>query len=196
MYLSRTHLVAATAALAFSLASVRAEPPNPRAQHLILITVDTLRADALGFAGNDRVETPTLDRLARSGRVFGNAHAHSVMTLPSHTNILTGKLPYEHGVRENSGFVVPDHLPTLATLLHDAGFATAAFVGAFPLDARFGLARGFDVYDDHISEDAHGNMLWVVVRLGYDFVLWCVVFFCLCCVVFSACVYWGVWFAG
>jgi arylsulfatase A-like enzyme/Tfp pilus assembly protein PilF len=170
MVLSRSYAVAAAVILALFPSSAGAESENPRARHLILITVDTLRADALGFAGNDRVETPTLDRLARTGRVFGNAHAHSVMTLPSHTNILTGKLPYEHGVRENSGFEVPDHIPTLATVLHSAGFATAAFVGAFPLDARFGLARGFDVYDDHIREDAHGNLFGLGERPGSDVV--------------------------
>lgn len=115
----------------------------------MLITVDTLRADALGFMGEDRVETPWLDRLAAGGRVFTQARAHNVVTLPSHANILTGQLPFQHGVRDNAGFVLPDEIPTLATLLRAAGFATGAFVGAFPLDRRFGLARGFEIYDDH-----------------------------------------------
>lgn len=121
-----------------------------RVQDVVLVTIDTLRADATGFAGNPRAQTPVLDALAASGRVFTNAHAHNVVTLPSHTNILTGRLPYEHGVRDNTGFVLGDTLPTAATLFSAAGFATGAFVAAFPLDARFGLGRGFDVYDDQL----------------------------------------------
>ena len=115
---------------------------------VVLVTIDTLRADALGFSGNRRSETPALDRLAAQGLVFTDAHAHNVVTLPSHVNILTGLYPYQHGVRENSGFRLDPKTPTLATLLKARGYATGAFVGAFPLDSRFGLARGFDVYDD------------------------------------------------
>jgi arylsulfatase A-like enzyme/Flp pilus assembly protein TadD len=134
------------------------------ARSVLLITVDTLRADALGFAGNERVETPVLDRLAAGGRVFTRAHAHNVVTLPSHANILTGRLPYEHGIRDNSGFVLPESVPTAATLLSEAGFATAAFVAAFPLDARYGLDRGFDLYDDALHE-ASGGSQGAVFRL-------------------------------
>jgi arylsulfatase A-like enzyme/Tfp pilus assembly protein PilF len=122
--------------------------PLLRGADVVLITVDTLRADALGFAGNRLVATPTLDRLAAAGRVYPDAHAHNVVTLPSHTNILTGLYPYQHGVRENSGFRLPPSVPTLGSHLRRAGYATAAFVGAFPLDARFGLGAGFDRYDD------------------------------------------------
>lgn len=118
----------------------------------MLITIDTLRADALGFAGNASAETPNLDRLAANGWVFERAHAHSVMTLPSHANLLTGQLPYEHGVRDNSGFVLPEGVPTAAEAFTGAGFRTAAFVAAFPLDARYGLDRGFEVYDDSYPE--------------------------------------------
>lgn len=116
------------------------------------MTIDTLRADAVGFAGNAAAETPHLDRLAASGWVFDRAHAHSVMTLPSHANLLTGRLPYEHGVRDNAGFVLPESVPTAAEAFGDAGFRTAAFVAAFPLDARYGLDRGFEVYDDSYPE--------------------------------------------
>ncbi|HVS13709.1 MAG TPA: sulfatase-like hydrolase/transferase [Thermoanaerobaculia bacterium] len=125
------------------------------ARNAILITIDTLRADALGFAGNTRVETPVLDRLAAGGLVFDQARAHNVFTLPSHANILTGLLPYQHGVRDNAGFVLPDDVPTVAGLLRAQGFATAAVVGAFPLDARFGLDRGFDLYDDAYPEGGY-----------------------------------------
>ena len=121
---------------------------------VILITLDTIRADALGFNGNTRVKTPFLDSLAERGIVFSNAHAHNVITLPSHTNILTGLYPYQHGVRDNAGFVLDAKIPTLATWMKHAGFATAAFIGAFPLDTRFGLSHDFDVYDDNYGKGA------------------------------------------
>ena len=122
---------------------------------VVLITIDTLRADSVGFLGNRRVETPVLDRLAREGRVFPDAHAQNVVTLPSHANILTGLYPFQHGVRDNEGFVLPSRFATLATLLHERGYGTAAFIGAFPLDARFGLSRGFDVYDQSYPQGAN-----------------------------------------
>jgi len=121
---------------------------------VVLITIDTLRADSVGYAGNARVKTPFLDSLAARGIVFTNAHAHNVVTLPSHVNILTGLYPWQHGVRDNAGFVLDPKFPTLASLLHDQGYTTGAFVGAFPLDARFGLNHGFDVYDDNYGKGA------------------------------------------
>ena len=121
--------------------------PEP-VRHVVLVTIDTLRGDALGFAGNREVETPHLDRLAAAGQVFTEAHSHNVVTLPSHTNILTGLYPYQHGVRDNGGFKLRAEVPTLATLLKGRGFATGAFVGAYPLASRFGLGRDFDVYDE------------------------------------------------
>ena len=137
---------------------------------VLLVTIDTLRADAPGFAGNRRVATPNLDRLAAGGRVFPNTHAHNVVTLPSHTNILTGLYPYQHGVRDNLGFALPADVPTLATVLKAAGYATGAFVGAYPLDSRFGLDRGFDVYDDRTTEGAGGEVLMLAERPGNDVV--------------------------
>jgi len=137
---------------------------------VLLVTVDTLRADALGFSGNTEVSTPTLDRLAAEGRVFPRAHAQNVVTLPSHTNILTGRYPFDHGVRDNAGFVLPDDVPTLATLLSGAGFATAAVVGAFPLDARFGLNRGFDLYDDQYPEGTEEAGFRLIERRGDEVV--------------------------
>ena len=88
---------------------------------VVLVTIDTLRADSVGFAGNTKVATPLLDRLARAGRVFTRAHSHNVVTLPSHTNLLTGRYAFDHGVRDNSGFVVPATVPTLATAFKSAG---------------------------------------------------------------------------
>lgn len=143
--------------------------PEP-VRNLLLITIDTLRFDAVGFGGNDAAETPALDRLAAAGRVYENAYAHNVVTLPSHANILTGRLPYEHGIRDNSGFVLPETIPTAATLLGDAGFATGAVVGAFPLDARFGLDRGFDLYDDHYPEGGGAHEFRMAERSGSEVV--------------------------
>ena len=120
-------------------------------RNILLITVDTLRADALGAYGG-RAATPNLDALADHGARFDFAHSHAVVTLPSHTSILTGRLPYEHGMRDNSGFRVPDGTETLATWLRAKNFATAAFVSGFPLTKRFGLTPGFDVYDDQLPE--------------------------------------------
>lgn len=140
------------------------------AQNVVLITVDTLRADALGFAGNSRVETPNLDRLAADGRVFEEAHAHSTVTLPSHANILTGLYPYEHGVRDNLGFTLAEEQTTLAEILQQEGFATAAFVGAYPLEAEFGLDQGFDVYDDRLPVKNPGNPFLMDQRRGDEVV--------------------------
>jgi arylsulfatase A-like enzyme/Tfp pilus assembly protein PilF len=137
------------------LACHRETPSAPTVRpDIILVTIDTLRADALGFAGNANVKTPFLDRMAAEGIVFANAHAHNVVTLPSHANILTGLYPYQHGVRENAGFKLDAKHETLATMLRRAGYATGAFVGALPLDARYGLNQGFDVYDDNYGKGA------------------------------------------
>jgi arylsulfatase A-like enzyme/tetratricopeptide (TPR) repeat protein len=151
----------AGAALALALAAAAALYWWPRErpfvlertadQNVLLITIDTLRADALSSYGG-AAQTPALDRLASEGARFTFAHAHAVVTLPSHTSILTGRLPYEHGMRDNSGFRVKDGTETLATRLKAAGFATGAFVGGFPLTKRFGLTPGFDVYDDQMPE--------------------------------------------
>lgn len=116
-------------------------------QNVLVVTIDTLRADALGSYGG-RAATPHLDRLAQGGLRFTFAHAHAVMTLPSHSSILTGRYPYAHGVRDNAGFRLDESVDTLAEMARAAGMATGAFVGAFPLDRQFGLAQGFEVYRD------------------------------------------------
>ena len=139
-------------------------------QDVVLITIDTLRADALGFYGNRKVETPRLDALAAEGLVFEAAHASNVVTLPSHTNILTGLYPYQHGVRENSGFQLDARFPTLATLLQERGYATGAFVAAFPLDSRYGLNRGFDVYDDQYPPSPSPDAFQMQERPGTEVV--------------------------
>ena len=119
-------------------------------QNVLLVTIDTLRADALGSYGGPAA-TPNLDRLAASGARFEFAHAHAVVTLPSHASILTGLYPFEHGIHDNAGYRLPEESLTLAAMLRAEGFATGAFVAAFPLDSRFGLDNGFDVYDDRFG---------------------------------------------
>ena len=140
---ARTVLAAALALS--SAAPLAAAPARP---NLLLVTIDTLRPDRLGCYGSPYVKTPAIDRLAASGVVFGRAFAHTPLTLPSHADILLGTTPLRHGVHDNGNFKVPEDFPNLATFLKDNGFVTGAFIGAFPLDARFGLDRGFDVYDE------------------------------------------------
>ncbi len=135
---------------------------------IILITIDTLRYDAVGFDGNTRVKTPFLDSLAANGVVFTNAHAHNTVTLPSHANILTGLLPYQHGIRDNAGFELDAKHPTVAKFLRQHGYATAAFIGAFPLDARFGLGRDFDVYDDKYREGSRPTQFVMDERIASE----------------------------
>ena len=101
-----------------------------RNQNVLLVTIDTLRADALGCYGGP-ASTPALDRLAAGGVRFEFAHAHAVTTLPSHASILTGSYPFQHGIRDNSGYRLKAGARTAATLLKGAGYDTAAFIGAF-----------------------------------------------------------------
>lgn len=135
---------------------------------VLLVTVDTLRADALGAYGRARARTPELDRLAAEGVRFARASAHNVVTLPSHANILSGRYPLEHGVRDNANFRFPKDLETMATLLKARGYRTGAFVSAFPLDSRFGLDRGFDVYDDRFGDGGGPSAFHMQERRGVD----------------------------
>jgi arylsulfatase A-like enzyme/tetratricopeptide (TPR) repeat protein len=112
------------------------------------VTIDTLRADRIG-----RGVAPALDRLADQGVQFTAARSVVPLTLPSHTSVMTGLLPPAHGVRENGTGRLSESHPAIARLLKGAGYRTAAFVGAFVLDHRFGLAQGFDSYDDQIPRD-------------------------------------------
>ena len=150
----RRAIAVCIALLMFACSRERAARSKSIPTDIILITIDTLRADSVGFAGNPRVKTPFLDSLAARGIVFRNAHAHNVITLPSHVNILTGLYPFQHGVRENAGFKLDPKHATVATMLRNAGYTTGAFVGAFPLDRRFGLNQGFDQYDDNYGKGA------------------------------------------
>ena len=114
------------------------------------MTIDTLRADHLGSYGAANALTPNLDALAKRGVQFTTALSHAPLTGPSHASILTGRTPPGHGFRNNGGYVLAPTLRTAAEDFKQAGYRTAAFVSAFPLDRRFGFDRGFDVYEDHL----------------------------------------------
>jgi len=120
----------------------------PKRPNVLLITVDTLRADRVSCYDASHLETPHIDRLAEQGVLFTRAFANTSTTLPSHANIMLGVSPLYHGVHENQHFVIREKFLTLAEHLKVSGYTTGAFVGAFPLDRKFGLAQGFDVYDD------------------------------------------------
>jgi arylsulfatase A-like enzyme/Flp pilus assembly protein TadD len=120
-----------------------------RGANVLLVTIDTLRADHVGVYGSTAGLTPTLDRLASEGVRFVQTYAHAPLTLPSHASLLTGSYPTRTGVHDNGAFQL-GKMPTLASTLKGAGYRTGGFVGAYVLDARFGLDRGFDVYDDRM----------------------------------------------
>jgi arylsulfatase A-like enzyme/Tfp pilus assembly protein PilF len=128
-----------------------ARRPAPAELNVVVVTLDTLRADRLGCYGFAGVETPNIDAVARDGIVFEQATATAPMTLPSHASILTGLIPPNHGVRDNGGFFLEPDRTTLAERLKEAGYATGAFVGAWVLDRRWGLAQGFEHYSDRFD---------------------------------------------
>jgi len=127
-------------------------PPTSGESSLVLVTLDTVRADATGSGGAPRAHTPHLDRLARGGVQWETGLAASPLTLPSHASLLTGLDPPAHGARDNETFRLADDVPTLAAALRLRGFETAGFVAAFPLKREFGLARGFETFDDDLGE--------------------------------------------
>ena len=149
-------LCCATVAIGF-VAACRSTPPpqtaTTRPPNVLLITIDTLRADRLG-----RGFTPTLDRLAAEGQNFTRARAAVPLTLHSHATILSGLLPPHHGVRENATYRFDRTQPTIAMRLKAAGYRTAAVVGAYVLDRQFGLDAGFDTYDDRIPRNPDADL--------------------------------------
>jgi choline-sulfatase len=121
------------------------------ALNVLLVTLDTTRADHLGSYGYTRARTRHLDQLASEGVRFDRAYSPAPITLPAHASILTGLYPFSHGVRNNGNFYLGGQYDTVATRLKALGYRTAAFVSSFILDRRYGLARGFDTYDDHME---------------------------------------------
>jgi arylsulfatase A-like enzyme len=147
-----------------SRAQPTATPPSPAVAkpppRVLLVTLDTTRRDHLGCYGYGAARTPGLDALAARGVVYDDAWCCAPITLASHTTILSGVLPCAHGVRENGAFTVAKDARLVSEVLHDAGFKTGAFVGAFVLDAKFGLDQGFDVYDQ--SDASKTGAIWHV----------------------------------
>ena len=116
--------------------------------NVLLVTIDTLRRDRVGAYGNPRGLTPLSTVSPPPACAIAHAFSHAPMTLPAHASILTGRIPIRHGIRNNGSYRLGEDVPTLATVLRGAGYRTGAFVGAFVLDARYGLSHGFDHYDD------------------------------------------------
>src|SRR6188474_667917 len=119
---------------------------RPADLNVLLITLDTTRADRLGAYGFKAIETPALDRISREGVLFEHAVAPAPLTLPAHSSLFTSKLPPAHGVRDNGGFFLDERETTMAERLKSRGFRTGGFVGAYVLDHKWGIAQGFEKY--------------------------------------------------
>ena len=122
-----------------------AQEPRP---NVLLVTIDTLRADRVGAYGYAGAKTPVLDRLAREGVRLEEAVVQVPQTRPSHASILTGRYPYEHGLRDNASPRLKAGTPTLATVLRGLGYDTGGFIGAYPVSRSSGLDQGFGTFDD------------------------------------------------
>jgi arylsulfatase A-like enzyme/Tfp pilus assembly protein PilF len=136
----------------------RLVPEAHRPLNVVLVTADTLRADHLPVYGYQRVETPNLDRMAKSGVVFEQASTVVPLTLPAHSSMFTGTFPMHHGVRDNGGYYLDSKEVTLAETLKENGYQTGGFVAAFVLDSRWGLAQGFDRYFDDFDLNKFENV--------------------------------------
>ena len=157
----------------------------PPARNLVIITIDTLRADRVGAYGYPAGRTPAMDRLAREGVMFTHAYATAPITLTSHASLMTGRYPAGHGARHN-GMRLDLKTPTLADTLSQAGLATGGFIAAFPLDRRFGLIKGFQTYGDRMPPSRDGRavnerpgrevvdeaLAWLAGHRGGRFFLW------------------------
>ena len=168
---------------------VAARPPAKSSPNVVLITLDTMRADHLGCYGYKLIQTPNLDALAAAGARFADAYTPVPITLPSHSVILTGTYPMRNGMHDFSDNRLNSSLPTLASILHGRGYATGAVIGSAVLDSRFGLNRGFDFYYDHFDfsrldernldamerrgdEVVNQALAWLASRNQKPFLLW------------------------
>ncbi|MBN1222090.1 MAG: sulfatase-like hydrolase/transferase, partial [Candidatus Aminicenantes bacterium] len=154
--------------------------------NVLLIIVDTLRADRVGYSGYD-VATPNMDFLAADGTRFTNTSCQYPMTLPSHASIMTSTFPQYHGIKNNGYYVLDEGFTTLAEVLKANGYSTSAFIGAMVLDSKFGLAQGFDAYDDtfktpdflkaleaqNLAEDVYKSAeIWFEANFREKFFMW------------------------
>ena len=164
---ARALLLALSVVVSCTPACSRRGPGGPwRGAPVVVVSVDTLRADRLPFYGFGGVETPALTALRADSVLFESAWAHVPLTLPSHATLFTGKLPGEIGVRDNAGYVLPKETPTLAELLKAAGYATGGAVSAYVLHGRSGIGRGFDLWEDAVEPKTMGEAMSRVQRAG------------------------------
>lgn len=152
-------LVALLAGTACSRSRETPSAADSAAAPVIIISIDTLRADHLAAYGYDKGQTPAIDAFRRDSILFGNAYSHCPMTLPSHVSLLTGRLPFEHGVRNNLGYPLDTtKVPTLPAALKAKGYATGAAVSAYVLRGSAGLGPAFDWYDDELATRANASV--------------------------------------
>jgi arylsulfatase A-like enzyme len=147
--MARSRLSRTGAALALLLCACGSQGPTPT--NVLLVTVDTLRADHLSAYGYEGQATPNIDRLAAQGALFEQAFADTPWTTPSMSSVLTGTYPTRHGFRSTNANRLAASQHTLAEMLKERGYHTAAIIGSFPLDSIYGLDQGFDLYDDHFT---------------------------------------------
>jgi arylsulfatase A-like enzyme/Flp pilus assembly protein TadD len=159
---------AAAAAFVVAIGSIGCDRFRAQTGPIVLISIDTLRADHLPVYGYTKVRTPAIDALAADGTVFESAWSHSPQTLPSHTSILSGQLPFEHGIRDNGGFTVKPGQWLIQRALHDAGWKTGGFVSAYVLRRETGIAQGFDTYDSDLPAASPEASIGMIQRDGAD----------------------------
>ena len=161
-------LVALGACLAAVGAWRHARAPTPVNGPIILISIDTLRADHLPVYGYRKVKTPAIDALAADGTVFERAYSHAPQTLPAHASILSGRLPFETGVRDNLGFTVKRSERLLPQMLRERGYKTGGVVSAYVLRRETGIDQGFDFFDDQKPPSSPEITLGELQRDGGD----------------------------
>ena len=122
--------------------------PTIELPDIVLISIDTLRADRVGAYGDSKAKTPNIDKLAQKSVLFREAHTVTPLTLPAHASMLTGMLPSKHGVRDNAGYTLAPAHDTVAEAATEFGYSTAAFISAFVLDSSSGIDQGFQLYSD------------------------------------------------
>jgi arylsulfatase A-like enzyme len=166
----RFTFIVGLAALATALAAVSgwrfARASAPLSGPIVIVSVDTLRADRLPAYGYSHVRTPAIDALASDGVVFERAYAHAPQTLPAHATMLTGRLPFETGVRDNVGFAVKPGERLLPQMLRDRGFTTAGVVSAYVLRKETGIGQGFDFFDGEMPPSSPELSIGQVQRDG------------------------------
>jgi len=156
--------------------------------NVLIVTIDTCRADHIGCYGRQKAQTPVIDSLAASGVRFDSAYALQPITLPSHATIFTGAHPAYHGIADNGLFKLPGQTSTLAEILKERGFTTGAVIASYVLHGKFGLGQGFDFYDDRLlgrsRQDSAGfeeiqaasisdvAVAWIMQNAGRQWFLW------------------------